>query len=39
MRPHGTFYRTHHITQVLLSGAPVTSANDWAEQFSALTPD
>ena len=33
------FAAPHHITQVLLSGAPVTSADDWAEQFSALTPD
>jgi hypothetical protein len=24
---------------VLLPGAPVTSANDWPERFSALTPD
>lgn len=28
-----------HIAQVLLPGAPVTSADDWAERFSALTPD
>jgi hypothetical protein len=39
MRPHGTLYRTHYIAQVLLPGATVTSADDWAEQFSALTPD
>ena len=39
MRPHGTFYRTHYIAQVLLPGAPVTSADDWAERFSVLTPD
>jgi hypothetical protein len=28
-----------HIAQVLLPGAAVTSADDWVEQFSALTPD
>lgn len=39
MRPHGTLYRTHYIAQVLLPGAPITSADDWAEQFSALPPD
>jgi len=33
------FATLHHIAQVLLPGAPVTSADDWAEQFSALTPD
>ena len=33
------FTAPHHIAQVLLPGTPVTSADDWAEQFSALTPD
>jgi hypothetical protein len=33
------FTAPHHIAQVLLPGAAVTSADDWAEQFSALAPD
>ena len=29
----------YHIAQVLLPGAPITSADGWAKQFSALPPD